>query len=134
MIRLHRIMAALALLGLTMAVYLLWARPYQLNWGSEEEEIKRTMPGDELAPDPAFLATRAITIKATAKDIWPWLVQMGYGRAGFYGYDVLENLGSPRGIRSAESILQEFQHFKPGDDVPISAVAGLIFHDLEPDR
>jgi hypothetical protein len=114
-----------------MAIYLLCARPYQLHWGATEEEVKRPMPGDELDPAPAFLATRAITIDGAAKDIWPWLLQMGYGRAGFYGYDILENLGSPRGIRSAEHILPEFQHFTAGDEVPISPVARMVFHAVE---
>lgn len=59
---------------------------------------------------------------------------MGYGRAGFYGYDILENLGSGRGLRSADRILPEFQHFAAGDEVPISAVARMRFHAIEPDR
>jgi len=47
------------------------------------------------------------------EDIWPWLVQIGYGRAGFYGYDLIENLGSSTGVRSAGSILPELQHPRP---------------------
>ena len=88
-----------ALVGLVMMAYLRWARPYQLRWGATQEEEQRPMPGDELNPNPKFLATRAITIEGKPEDIWPWLMQMGYRRAGFYGYDILENLGSPRGIR-----------------------------------
>jgi len=59
---------------------------------------------------------------------------MGYGRAGFYGYDILENLGSPRGIHSANSILSEFQHFKVGDKVPISPVAEDVFYAIQPNQ
>jgi len=92
------------------------------------------MPGDELNPNPKFLATRAITIEGKPEDIWPWLVQMGYLRAGFYGYDILENLGSPRGIRGADRILPEFQHFTVGDEVPISPVGGMVFYAIEPNR
>jgi hypothetical protein len=92
------------------------------------------MPGDELDSTPAFLATRAITINAAPNDIWPWLVQMGYGRAGFYGYDLLENAGSQRGIRSANQILPEFQHFKVGDPVTISSVAGMVFYAIVPNQ
>ena len=92
------------------------------------------MPGDELNPQPKFLATRAITIHGTPKEIWPWLMQMGYGRAGFYGYDILENLGSPYGIHSANHILPMFQHFKLGDDAPLSAAGGLVFYAIEPDK
>ena len=92
------------------------------------------MPGDELEPNPTFLATRAIMIDGTPAAVWPWLLQMGYSRAGFYGYDILENLGSGRGIRSADRILPEFQHFSVGDEVPISAVARMRFQAIEPDR
>jgi hypothetical protein len=89
--------AATAVLGgLLAAGYLLVARPYQIHWGATAAEVDRPMPGDTLSRRPTFLATRAITIVGTPADIWPWLVQMGYGRAGFYGYDILENLGSAR--------------------------------------
>jgi hypothetical protein len=90
--------------------------------------------GDELDPAPTFLATRAITTNEAAKDIWPWLLQMGYGRAGFYGYDILENLGSERGICSAEHILPEFQRSTVGDEVPISSVARMVFYAIEPNQ
>jgi hypothetical protein len=131
---LKKILAALSLTVLTLAAYLLWARPYQLHWGATSEEIARAMPGDELISNPLFLATRAITINGTPEQIWPWLVQIGYGRAGFYGYDIIENAGSPRGIHSAESILPEFQNFKVGDPVPISSVAGMQFYAIQPDQ
>src|SRR5215207_4131728 len=128
------IMAVFALVGLVMMAYLLWARPYQLRWGATDEEVQRPMPGDELNYNPKFLATRAITIEGKPEDIWPWLMQMGYRRAGFYGYDILENLGSPRGIRSADRILPELQHFTVGDEVPISLAGSLEFYAIEPNR
>ncbi len=129
-----QILAMLALVGLVLAVYILWARPYQLRWGATPEELTRAMPGDELDAHPTFLATRAITIQGTPEEIWPWLLQMGYGRAGFYGYDILENLGSPRGLQSADRILPEFQGFKVGDEVPISAVARMRIWAIERNR
>jgi hypothetical protein len=132
--RVSNIIAVFTLVGLVMMAYLRWARPYQLRWGATDEEVQRPMPGDELNPNPKFLATRAITIEGKPEDIWPWLVQMGYRRAGFYGYDILENLGSPRGIRSAHHILPEFQHFTVGDEVPISPVASMVFYAIEPNR
>jgi hypothetical protein len=92
------------------------------------------MPGDELNADPKFLATRAITINGTPEQIWPWLLQMGFGRAGYYGYDVVENLGSPRGIHSAQQIVPEFQDFKVGDPVPISPAAMMEFHAIQPNH
>ena len=129
-----RILANLAILVLVLAAYWLLARPYQLHWGATRTEIERPMPGDALDPNPDFLATRAITIQGTPQEIWPWLVQIGYGRAGFYGYDILENLGSSSGPRSADTILSEFQDFQPGDVVPISAVSQMVFGAIEPDQ
>ena len=130
----NRILAALALVGLVLAAYFLLARPYQLNLGATGEEVARLMPGDELNPHPLFRATRGITIDGTPQQIWPWLIQMGYGRAGFYGYDLLENLGSPRGMRSADQILPEFQHFKVGDEILLSSAGGLHFYAIEPNQ
>ena len=92
------------------------------------------MPGDQLSFRPTFLSTRAITIRSTPERIWPWLVQIGYGRAGFYGYDVLENLGSARGIHSAQRIIPELQHIAVGDPLPLSAAGGLVFNAIEPNR
>jgi hypothetical protein len=97
-----RLIAALGLLAIVMAVYLFVARPYQLHWGATEAEKSAPMPGDELDATPDFFATRAITINGTPQEIWPWLIQMGYNRAGFYGYDLLENLGSERGMAEME--------------------------------
>jgi len=66
-----KVIAVFALVVLVMAVYLLWARPYQLRWGATVEEVNRSMPGDELDSHPTFLATRAITINGTLQEIWP---------------------------------------------------------------
>jgi len=129
---LKRLSGALVQFGIIMAAYIFVARPYQLHWGATAVEITRSMPGDERRGSPTFLATRAITIEGKPENIWPWLVQMGYGRAGFYGYDIIENLGSARGIHSADRILPEFQNFKVGDEVPISRVARLYFFEIEP--
>jgi hypothetical protein len=127
-----RVLGVLGLFAVVMTVYLLWARPYQLRWGATDEEVRRPIPGDELDPSPSFLATRAITIDGTPEAIWPWLMQMGFTRAGFYGYDIIENAGSPRRLQSATRILPEFQNFKVGDVVPISPVASMVFDAIEP--
>jgi hypothetical protein len=130
---LGRSAAALIQFGIIIAAYIFIARPDQLQWGATIDEINRSMPGDERRHNPAFLATRAITIEDTPENIWPWLIQMGYGRAGFYGYDILENIGSERGIHSADRILPQFQNFKEGNEVPLSPVARLYFFEIEPD-
>jgi hypothetical protein len=86
-------------------------RPWQLTWGATKEEVSRPMVGEGLVRDPTFVATRAVTIEATPHEIWPWIVQMGYGRAGFYSWDALDNDGVP----SAERIIPEYQDLRAGD-------------------
>jgi hypothetical protein len=98
-----------------LAGYLLIYRPQQLRWGATDEEVMRAMPGDEIQRQPIFNATRAVTINARPEQIWPWLVQIGYQRAGWYGYDWIDNDGIP----SADRIIPALQHLKVGDDMPI---------------
>jgi hypothetical protein len=129
-----RLMSALSVTGTIVGAYLVLARPSQLRWGATDDEVARAMPGDALSQRPTFLATRAITIDAPPESIWPWLVQIGYGRAGFYGYDILENIGSPRGIRSAERIVPELQRVAVGDPLPLSAAGGLIYNAIATNR
>ncbi len=126
--------AFLTILLFVTTGYLVLCRPYQLHWGATDAEIERPMAGDELNPNASFLATRAITVEGGPEEIWPWLLQMGYGRAGYYGYDLLENAGSPEGLKSADEILPRFQAFVVGDEVPISAVVSMTFHAIEPNR
>jgi len=104
--------AALAA-GLEVATYPRW-RQWCLNWGATQEEVARALPGDDLLAEPDILSTRAIGIDAPAGDIWPWLVQMGPGRAGAYTYDWIENLFG-LGMHSADEILPQFQDLKVGD-------------------
>lgn len=116
-----RWLLALACVGvMTLAVvntcvYIRFVRPWQLKWGSTCEEITRMMPGDEIVADPTFLATRAITIDASPEEIYPWIVQMGFGRAGWYSYDWIDNLGRP----SSRIIRPELQTVEIGDMIPI---------------
>jgi hypothetical protein len=86
-------------------------RHWHMRWGATDTEVGATMPGDELVPNASFNATRAITINAPPEDVWPWIVQMGYKRAGFYTYDLADNGGYP----SADRILDQYQHFAIGD-------------------
>ncbi|MGZ5398388.1 MAG: hypothetical protein ACXWDM_00145 [Nocardioides sp.] len=96
-----------AIVVLSAAAY----RHWHLRWGATAAEVCSQMPGDDLVPCPAFTATRAITIDAPPEAVWPWLVQVGFGRAGFYRYDLLDNLGR----HSAERILPAFQQPAAGD-------------------
>lgn len=123
----------LVVAGLAVAAvpaYVRWCRPWQLTWGATSAEVARSLPGDELVPRPTFDATRAITIRATPPEIWPWLVQVGLTRAGWYSYDLLDNLGR----RSATRIIPELQHLEVGDVVPMSpdGKQGMRVLDLDP--
>lgn len=130
---LTHLLAGLGLVVIMLTAYLMLARPYQMHWGAAQEEIARSMPGDELDTRPTFLATRAITIKGTPQEIWPWLVQMGYDRAGYYGYDILENIGSKSGPDSAKRIVPELQNLKVGDKVPISPLGSWVVYAMVPE-
>jgi hypothetical protein len=69
--------ATTAALVLALRLY----RPWQLRWGSTDEEVHSALPGDEVVPDPTFAATRAITVDAPPERVWPWITHMGFGSA-----------------------------------------------------
>ena len=125
-----RVLGLLAIAS--VATYLAVVRPRALRWGATDDEVARPLPGDDIVESPTFNATRAVTIDARPEHIWPWLVQIGLGRAGWYSYDWIDNLGRP----SAERIVPELQHLAVGDLVPMSpdGKVGLWVKDFEPDR
>ena len=88
--------------------YMRWYRPWQLRWGSTEEEARRAMPGDEVVQHPSFDATRAVTIAAPRDCIYPWLVQIGVGRAGWYSYDhrLVDGADAARFLSSVKARLE----------------------------
>ena len=109
-------------------------RRWHLRWRATDAEVAGAMPGDELVVEPSFNATRAIMIDAPPEAVWPWLVQIGYGRAGFYSYDLFDNAARP----SAERILPEHQQPKVGDWVPMASkvneTTAFKIKALEPNR
>ena len=80
------------------------------TWGATPDEVAAPMPGDELRPRAQYRSTRAITIEASPEEIWPWLVQVGYRRAGWYANDLLDNFARP----SAREIIPELQDLHIG--------------------
>jgi hypothetical protein len=86
-------------------------RAWHLRWGATSDEVSAPMAGDGLLARAHFVATRAITIDAPPDEVWQWLSQVGFGRAGFYGVDLLDNLGRA----SATTIHPEWQHDAVGD-------------------
>lgn len=94
----------------------LLARRWSLRWGAIAEEFNGALPGDELIAKPDLTGTRAITVRAPAARVWPWIAQLGQGRGGFYSYDFLENLIGCD-IHSADHIVAGWQDIKVGDEV-----------------
>jgi proline iminopeptidase len=90
------------------------------------------LPGDELLPAARAEATHRIRIEAPAAHVWPWLVQMGRRRAGWYSYDLLDNGGEP----SAERIVPELQALEVGDVLPIKGAGddGFTVLAIDPPR
>lgn len=90
-------------------------RPWHMRWGATDAEVSAAMPGDDIVPRALFNATRAITIDAPPQEVWPWIAQLGYRRGGFYTYDLVDNAGE----RSADRIIDEYQHIRVGDLIPM---------------
>lgn len=115
--RVVRVVAAAAAASAASALYDRWIRWRLLTWGASSHEITRAWPGDELIPGanaPDF--TMATTLPAPPEQVWPWLVQMGVGRAGWYSWDRLDNDGKP----SADRIVPEWQGLEVGQRLNVS--------------
>jgi len=114
-------------------VYLQFVRPWYRNWGATKVELKRVMPGDAKVEEPTLSFTRAVTIKARPEEIWPWLVQIGYKRAGFYSYSRFEKLiGIPNTNRYR--IIPEYQQLKVGEDIAMGSGFGIHVKAIDPNR
>jgi hypothetical protein len=85
--------------------------PALLGSGATQDEERRRLAGDELVPEPMWEATRAETIDAVPVDVWPWIVQMGYGRGGFYSFSAFD----PRHVHDLEVIQPHLQRLRTGD-------------------
>jgi hypothetical protein len=121
--------AALAAVVVVLICYLFLVRPRFARWGATPEEVDRAMPGDELLGTAPSI-TRAITIDARPDLIWPWLVQIGFGRAGWYSYDWIDNDGLP----SADRIVPELQDLGVGDRVLMAPEMGPTVRMIDPNR
>jgi len=95
-------------------------------------EKRRALPADSLVPEPIFTSTHAITIDAPPEQVWPWVAQMGAGRAGWYSWDAIDNGGTP----SATSIQPNFQTVVAGDVMPAipGATDALVVAAIDPPR
>ena len=99
--------------------------------GATDGELAMELPGGDLVPNPRWKYTRAVTINAPAEQVWPWVVQLGQGRGGFYSCDLLENIVGCK-IHSTDVVLPEFQELQVGDRISIHPSAEpLPVHEIE---
>jgi hypothetical protein len=121
------LLALAVLTGVAVGVAV-WLRQLQRTWGVAPGDAERAMPGDDLVPDANIIETRSLAIDAAPAAVWPWLVQMGYGRAGWYSYDRIDMEG-----HSAADIQPELQELAEGDVVPTHPGGGFIARLVEPE-
>lgn len=104
-------------------------RPWWHTWGVDPADAERALPGDDAIPDAPISDTRSLRVAAPPSAVWPWLLQMGYGRAGWYSYDAIDMKGS-----SAGRILPEQQALAVGDVVPTHPGGGFEVRAVEPEH
>jgi len=125
--RLFFIGAAVAAAGAAFAY--VQGRALFKTWGVDPDEQSKPLPGDDVVPEAEAVLTRGIDIAASPENVWPWLVQMGYGRAGWYSYDQLD-MNKP----SAGRIIPELQSLAVGDTLPTHPGGGFEVKVLEEGR
>jgi hypothetical protein len=120
----------LAIAAVVVSTYLLWIGPRQRRWGATEEEVRRSLPGDELLGPDAASTTRAITVDARPEEVFPWLLQIGYGRGGWYSYDWIDNDGRP----SLERIEPALQRLSVVALLAMMPGVGPLVQEIAPDH
>ncbi|MFR9799661.1 hypothetical protein ACL02U_27770 [Streptomyces sp. MS06] len=115
-----------------LAVYALRFRPKLLTWGATPSEAHRAYPGDEMVPYADGSSTMATTLPAPPERVWPWLVQMGGDRGGWYSWDRLDHWGHP----STERIVPAWQELREGQRLDATRDGSCWFGValLEPNR
>ena len=108
------------------AAYVYAVRPWWRAWGVDPDESTMELPGDDLVADANIVETRAIDIDAPPEAVWPWLVQMGYGRGGWYSYDAIDMKGG-----SLDHIEPSLQGLAEGDMVPVAPDAAFAVRVLD---
>jgi hypothetical protein len=121
-----RVWQLVNLVGGFTTLYLMVIRPWHLKWGATTEEVKRSLPGDELIPNAKINATHAITIEATIDRVWPWIAQIGQGRGGFYSYEAIEN-AMGLNIHNADRVLPDCPQPQVGKSMPLADDFGVPY-------
>ncbi|HEY6058575.1 MAG TPA: hypothetical protein VIV06_11110, partial [Candidatus Limnocylindrales bacterium] len=103
--------------------------PWWQSWGVDAAQSARPLPGDDLVPNATATDTRVLEIEGSPAAVWPWLLQMGFGRAGWYSYDAVDMKG-----RSLREIDPALQSIAVGDVVPTHPGGGFIVRLIEPEH
>ena len=137
----RRLVTALVAAGIA---YDTLVRPWMQDWGATASERTETLPGDDVVQEVMSHHTRAITIEAPPEGVWPWLVQIGDRRAGFYSHDWVERFVFPGMVHyierthSANRIHVELQRVRIGDRINTGSIGkfeiGAPITVLEPNR
>jgi hypothetical protein len=107
---------------------------WRTRWNATSDEMKESLPGDEIIKAPTWTYTHAITILAPRAAVWPWLLQIGQERGGFFSYEVLENLVGGD-IHNVLELRRDLQQLRAGDRVRMHADGfGPSVSILEPER
>ncbi|HXR27494.1 MAG TPA: hypothetical protein VN771_06490 [Candidatus Baltobacteraceae bacterium] len=117
------------LVAATATITVVGTRRAARTWGIDPLETAKPLPGDDLIADPTPSDTRGLEIAAPPEAVWPWLVQMGYGRAGWYSYDAID-MDRP----SAHELVPELQRLAVGDLMPTHPGGGFLVKELEPEQ
>src|SRR5829696_8141190 len=96
------------------------------TYGATRAERRRSLPGDGLCADPQIVTTHAVTIDAPPEHVWPWLVQMGWGRGQWYTARWVDRLLFPDNGPSADVLVPEWQHLAVGGPHPRRAAGGAL--------
>jgi hypothetical protein len=105
--------------------------------GSSPHERTMSLPGDDLVADPDVVTNHATTIDAPPSAVWPWLVQMGWGRGGWYTARWVDRLLFPANGPSADRIHVDWQDLQIGTfipDGPPATECGLTVEAIDTDR
>lgn len=109
-------------------------RRYRAHWGLSAEEAAASFVGDSYVVRPNWMWTHAVQVNAEPKQVWPWVAQIGQGKAGFYAYQWLENLAGCH-IRNADTIHPEWAVSEVGQEFRIHPAAPpLVVAELVPWR
>jgi hypothetical protein len=124
------ILVGLLIAVAVIATYLQVLGPWQRRWGATDGEVRRAMPGDGLLRSGAPSTTRVITIDAPPEEVFPWLLQIGYGRGGWYSYDWIDNDGKP----SAARIDPALQRLAVGERIEMLPGMGPVVREIVPNH